>query len=69
MNEYISTPDHPTVRALCRTGNPDGRFDPPVPRCPVCGHETDLFYTLLGVPVGCSRCIRRVDAYTEECYE
>ena len=70
MNAYRRTPDCPTVRRLCRTGNPTGHYDPPVPHCPICGCETDTFYIFSdAVVVGCSRCLKRADAYTEEAYE
>lgn len=38
-----------------------------VPRCPVCGEETDTLYkNIYGEPVGCDVCIRTVDAWEEK---
>lgn len=40
--------------------------DEPLPRCPVCGAETDTFYKNEdGGIVGCDECIRAVDAWDE----
>lgn len=37
-----------------------------VPRCPVCGEETDTLYkNIYGETVGCDGCIRTVDAWDE----
>jgi hypothetical protein len=38
-----------------------------VPRCPVCGEETDTLYkNIYGETVGCDVCIRTVDAWEEK---
>ena len=38
-----------------------------VPRCPVCGEETDTLYkNIYGETVGCDGCIRTVDAWEEK---
>lgn len=65
---YYDTPDHPTIRNLLRTGEPDGQYHRP-PICPVCGEECDTLYLQgkAGEVVGCDMCIRSVDAW--ECEE
>ena len=61
--KHYDTPDHPIVEALERTGHPYGK-EPPTPRCPVCGDETDtLFKHKNGEILGCSNCICAVDAW------
>lgn len=38
-----------------------------LPRCPVCGEETDTLYkNAEGEIVGCDACIREVDAWDED---
>ena len=38
-----------------------------VPRCPICGEETDTLYkNIYGETVGCDVCIRTVDAWEEK---
>lgn len=38
----------------------------PVPRCPICGAETDTFYKgYYEDIVGCSECVESVDAWEE----
>ena len=37
--------------------------EPPTPRCPVCGKETDVFYICAIDVIGCDRCIHEADAY------
>ena len=38
-----------------------------VPRCPICGEETDTLYkNIYGETVGCDGCIRTVDAWEEK---
>lgn len=48
---------------------PEPRLDPPepeMPRCPVCGAETDTFYRDKHHHiVGCDECICTVDAWEE----
>ena len=61
-------PDNPIIRNMERTGYPDGK-EPPQPRCPVCGAETDTVYSD-GVNVqGCPECLMTMDAWEEpECF-
>ena len=43
--------------------------EPPAPRCPVCGAETDTVYLAnTGEAVGCCECLRACDAW-ERCRE
>lgn len=59
-------------------GLPERTLEPPgpgpVPRCPVCGEETDTYYrNRRGEIAGCGGCLRYVDAWSyggewgEEC--
>ena len=46
---------------------PEEPKDYKVPRCPVCGEETDALYkNIYGEIVGCDVCIRTVDAWEEK---
>ena len=46
---------------------PEEPKDYKVPRCPVCGEETDTLYkNIYGETVGCDVCIRTVDAWEEK---
>ena len=45
-------PDHPVIRNMEQTGQPDGK-EPKFPICPVCGAETDTFYKCDTEIVGC----------------
>ena len=55
----------PIQRDLERYGTPDGRADPE-PTCPVCGRETEVIYVRDGDPVGCDRCVKKVDIWDFE---
>ena len=51
-------PDHPIVQNMMRTGHPDGK-EPIEPLCPICGEDSEFFYTnKLGEVVGCERCLK-----------
>ena len=40
--------------------------EPPLPRCPICGAETDTFYKdKNGDIVGCDECVSTCDAWEE----
>lgn len=55
--------EHPDITRIMR----DGPHDPPLPRCPVCGEETDTFYRDMDHDiVGCDNCIHSVDAWDYE---
>jgi hypothetical protein len=41
--------------------------EPPMPRCPICGEETDTFYRNKDLDiVGCDECVTTVDAWEEQ---
>ena len=49
---------------------PEPPLEPPpeplLPRCPVCGEETDTFYKdKYGAVVGCDNCVSTADAWEE----
>lgn len=54
--------DHPIIRNMERTGNPDGR-EVTYPICPCCGAEAEEFYVNQFDIVGCDQCMERVDVW------
>lgn len=50
--------DHPTIRAMERTGQPDGK-EVRYPKCPICGaYPEEFFVDKYGDIAGCERCLR-----------
>ena len=58
------------MRSVMEYWEPERPLEPKdykVPRCPICGEETDTLYkNIYGETVGCDVCIRTVDAWEKK---
>lgn len=53
-------PDAPWIRDAEMNGYPSE----PLPKCPICGEETDTYYVdMAGDVVGCDNCVKAKDAW------